>query len=101
MFNNSITSVFNTLSCLPIPYTYFHRSKSIKFSAISANDSSDSDTYCCHTSSSHISSRFETPIIVQALCKVAYVRKDCGILILPCLSISHSDAPERKKRVNL
>src|SRR5699024_9791113 len=81
-------------------FLFAYKSKSIKFSAISANESSDSWKYVSKTSFDQSSTRFHTPITTHSLSKSAYFLSVCGILILPCLSTSHSTAPEKKKRVN-
>src|SRR5699024_5263551 len=42
----------------------------------------------------------ETPMIIHSFSNFEYDLSGCGRFTLPCLSISHSTAPEKKKRVN-
>src|SRR5699024_290865 len=83
-----------------ILYTQYYISKSKRVSAMSANDSSASLKYAPQFALDHNSIRFETPLITHSLRNEAYVLNGCGIFTRPCLSTSHSTAPEKKNRVN-
>ena len=64
------------------------------FSAISSTEIFSS--HFCHVSLSQISSLVPTPIITASFSSFAAVLRFPGIRNLPCLSISHSVAPDKK-----
>ena len=64
------------------------------FSAISSADMFSS--HFCHVALSHISNLVPTPIIIASFSNFAEILKFAGIKNLPCLSISHSVAPDKK-----
>ena len=64
------------------------------FSAISSADISWS--HFSQVSLFHISNLVPTPIIIASFSKFPAILKFVGIRNLPCLSISHSVAPDKK-----
>ena len=71
------------------------------FSAISAKESSCSSVYCSQIDLLHNSIRFETPMTTHSFSSFAYWSRLDAMLMRPCLSRSHSTAPEKKNRVRL
>src|SRR5699024_12731140 len=65
-----------------------------------SNDSSASLKYASQFALDQNSIRFETPIVTHSVRSEAYVLNGCGIFTRPCLSTSHSTAPEKKNLVN-